>query len=272
MTTAREIIAGALRKIAVLGVGTSLPAEEADNALEALNMMIASWSTENLMIYVTSIETFDITAGDNIYTMGSGGDFATVRPNDIESAYVTFGGIQYNLDAIGSKEYASITDKSTQDIPQAFYYSNGYPLGMFRLYPVPSQSGTITIFTQKQLTEFASVNDDVDMPPEYKKALVYGLAVELAPEYEKEASFTVTREANRAKRNIKNQNSKNDINEVTFNQFFFDSGYCGLFQGSTSEDSGSGSGSGGGEGGGTTFDYIYVGTEQIYVGTEAVYL
>ena len=79
MVTARKIINSAFRKIHVLGVGSTLSAEEANDALDTLNAMLASWSAEGDLIFTETVEEFPCTEAET-YTMGVGGDFDTVAP------------------------------------------------------------------------------------------------------------------------------------------------------------------------------------------------
>lgn len=210
MTTARELIEAALRKITAIGKGASLPSDEAQDALEALNVMLGSASVDALLIPTVTYETFNLTVNTASYSMYSGGDFNTARPVDIENIYVTINEIDYPLTAIGSKEYSEITDKTEDGLPQYYYYDNAYPSPAIKLFPVPNEAGTITICSQKYISEFASLNTVYNMAPEYKKFIIYNLAVELAPEYEKDPSFTVMKEARRSRNLVKAQNHKND--------------------------------------------------------------
>ena len=50
MTTALDIIKGALRDISVLAAGESPTAEESQDSLEALNLMIAAWELDGIAI------------------------------------------------------------------------------------------------------------------------------------------------------------------------------------------------------------------------------
>jgi len=212
MTTAREIVEAALRKISAIGIGQSLPAEEADQALTALNTLIASWSAEGNMIYAETSETFNITANDGSYTIGTGADFNTSRPLVIQSAYVTLSGDDYPLDLVDFKEYALIGDKTQQGTPEELYYDAGFPTGTIKLWPYPNEAGTITLYSQKALTGFSTLNTSFAMPGEYERALIYNLGIEMAPEYEKEPSMTVMRIAHQSKEIVSTQNTRNDTN------------------------------------------------------------
>lgn len=59
MTTVREIVSRAFRKVNIGGVGEGLPAEYADEGLDALNMMLAEWKLRGVDISHTALTLDD---------------------------------------------------------------------------------------------------------------------------------------------------------------------------------------------------------------------
>lgn len=182
MSTARGIIKSAMRKAGVLTVGEDPSAEEANDALEMLNDLLASISNDSLIVYSRTFENFPLSGGTASYTIGSGATFNTVRPIKIVSAYVRIGTIDYPLEIITDENYASIGMKAIQGIPEFLNYTNAFANGTINLYPVPAAAYTLYLVTEKQLTTFA-LNDTVSLPPGWRRMLIYNLAIELAPEY-----------------------------------------------------------------------------------------
>lgn len=216
MTTAREIVEASLRKIHVLGQGSSLTAKQADDGLKALNRMIATWSVQGNMVYAENFETFPLVNGQSTYTIGVGGDFDTARVTRISSAYVTQDQTDYLLARWDKDDYASIPRKeSTSAIPEIFYFDAGYPLSTIRLYYKPSGVASITLIDESILTGFTDLDTLFGMPPEYEDALIYNLAIRMAPEYEREPSVSVQKIAIETKDAVKTQNSKNDKHRST---------------------------------------------------------
>lgn len=209
MATARGIIESALRKIHVFGRGQSLDSGEAQEALEALNNLISSWSVEGAMLYFSDEETFPLD-GSLTYTMGTGGDFDTVVPFEINSAFISNGGLDYILDSINQQEYNAIALKTTGSISDSYYFDYDYPTASISLYPVAPSGYSITINSTKRLNEFSGLTTVVDFPPEYRRALIYNLAVDLAPDYEKEAPMTVLKIAGESKSAVIGANTRND--------------------------------------------------------------
>lgn len=221
MTTARDIIESALRKIQVLGRGQSLPARDAQNGLDALNQMIDTWSIEGGKVYTESRESFTLTSGQGSYTIGTGGDFNTDKPYVITSAFIRVSGYDYPLQLIDSAKYADIYDKDfTNTYPEYLYYDNGYPLANINLWSVPSTASDLHIYSEKPLSNLSSLTTDLSFPKGYERALIYNLAIELAPEYEKEASASVYKIAQDSKRALVTYNTRNENYQARIDPMF----------------------------------------------------
>lgn len=211
MSTVRDLIYDALKKIHVVGIGQNLTSEQEQSALRSLNDLLASWSVEGGLVYTQTKETFNLTNNQQSYTIGSGGDFNTTKPFDIVALYTTIDTTDYPATPYGETDWAKIQDKlSSTGIPEVFYYDNNYELANISFYPIPTSVSTVTMFTRKPLVEFTSINDNVDLPSGYRRALVYNLSVEEAPAYEKEPTPTVVKIANQSKSNIFSYNSRNN--------------------------------------------------------------
>jgi hypothetical protein len=208
MTTARQIITDALYKINVLGTGQSLSAEDANRGFRTLNQMLSTWSVEGNMVFIDTKETFNLT-GAASYTIGSGADFDTTRPTDIVTAYTTSGTTDYQLERYDVRQYAAIDYKNTGSIPEIFYYDGNYPIATLFLYPKPSSVSAITLYSKKALTQFASLDTTLTLPPEYETALVYNLAIWLSGDFEREPRAQVVKIANSSKMTVERQNLRN---------------------------------------------------------------
>ena len=186
MTTARDIIKKSLQKIGVLVKSEAPSADEADDALASLNQMIASWANDSACITSRAWETFTLSGGVGTYTMGSGGSFNTTRPIRILDAYVRIGTVDQGVGIISDEAYNSISFKSLTGVPQFLNYDNAFPTDNVRIYPVPSTSYPLFILSEKPLAEFATLDTVVSLPAGWERALVYNLALELAPEYQQQ--------------------------------------------------------------------------------------
>lgn len=215
MATVLDVINRSLRLIGVKESGESLPESEANDAFEALNSMMDGWNTESLMIYNLKTISKYTTAGKGSYTIGPSGDFNTTRPQRIESALInddgSDDGTDWNIEIIKNEQYKKIWQKSIESTyPSYLYYEPSYPLGVIKLYPVPAETYLfIELQVWNQIAAFTAINDVIAFPPGYERMIVYNLAVEIAPEYDQEASSTVQKIAVESKANIKIVNNKN---------------------------------------------------------------
>lgn len=188
--TARDIIKDAMKVAGVLTKTQEPSADEAADGLRFLNNMIDSWSNDSSLIYSRSLESFTLTANQQNYTLGPGGNFNTERPVKIMWAYVRVGGIDYTLDIVEDESFATIIWKNQGSIPQFLNYTNGYPQGTIKLWPFPASGYQLFLLMEKALPEFSSLNTEVALPPGWKRALTYNLAIEIAPQYGQELSAT----------------------------------------------------------------------------------
>jgi hypothetical protein len=191
--TAQDIIKASMRKLGILAKSETPSNDELQDGLQALNVMIDEWGSQKLMGTATVRESFPLVANQTTYTIGVGGNFNTSTPYDIDYAfYRDSANVDYPLDIITREEFQGYSDKAiVQARPLSLFFDPGVTQqanqsGTINLYFTPDASSPYTLFidSQKPFTEFASLTTTVTFPPSYVKALVYNLAIEIAPEYE----------------------------------------------------------------------------------------
>jgi hypothetical protein len=211
--TGRDVVKASLRLLGVLASGEAPSASEASDALESLNRMISNWSTESLLIYARVRETFTLTPGTSSYTMGSGGTFNTTRPLSIESASIELQSTspkqEFPLNVLEITEWAAITAKDlTATIPTDVYVEMTNPQATVNLWPVPTAANKIALYSVKELSSISTLDTALAFPPGYEEAIVYNLAVRLAPEYGRPVSAEVATVATESKANIERLNAR----------------------------------------------------------------
>lgn len=231
MTTVRELIEGSLRLIEELGAGQTADNESANDALKSLAMMINSWSAMGDMIFTETIDSLSLTGGDGTYTIGATGDFAVARPSRITAAYVTSGSVDSVLSVIDASQYAAIPVKTTQGTPDRIFFASDFPNASIKLYPVPSSAMTLTLYSEKPLTEYTALTTTLSLPPGYERALKYNLAVEIAPEYGKTASPTVQSIAIESKSAIQAANNRYDNEKLVADGALLSQGGYNIYTG-----------------------------------------
>jgi hypothetical protein len=202
--TAEILVEGAYR---LLGKLTSLSTNDKNYGLEALNMILGNWSAEGLMIYAVTKESFTLTIGQAVYTIGDSGDFNTVRPLEIVDAFVRDSSDVDHPVKIGTAgRYNDITSKGINGRPTELYYTPEFPLGKIYLNAESSSAEALHLDSRKHLTEILVITDEISLPDEYKRALKFNLALELGPEKNTKFSQVIAQIASQSKRAIKRLN------------------------------------------------------------------
>jgi hypothetical protein len=206
--TAQEIINAALRALGELASGETPTTEESNDGLIALNKLIGSWSTEQLLIPEITRLSQAVIPSQQTYTMGPGGTLGTSRPLAVHAVSVTTSaGVSQAAQMINAEEWAAIADKTrTGSFVAKAYYSPTYPAGTLYLWPAPV-GGTIQVYFLKELTSFATLGTNVDLPPGYDRALIWNLALELASNFGRDPNI-VAAQAQQTKAAIAERNAR----------------------------------------------------------------
>lgn len=186
MVTA-DLVRSALRLIGAISSSETPAADESTDALESLNMLLASWGASRFLSASTAKVTKTMT-GALSYTIGPSGDINATRPTAIYTAHWTVGGLDYPLQVLDYADYQDIGIKNVGGIPEYITLKPDNPLSTVYLFPVPAD-GVLTIDNVRPATDL-TLADDLPYPPEWIRALKFNLAIEIAPEY----GFTVTPE------------------------------------------------------------------------------
>jgi hypothetical protein len=199
VTTPIELINLALKQSGVLGVGQTASAEDTQDAFKIMNMMLAQWQTDRFLVYHL-VTNSKVCTGQMSYSIGIGGDFNIPRPDRISSAFVRLtvqsfpNQVDYPLTLLQAREdYNRIAVKGQGAMPTALFYDSAYPLGNLYPWSVPDNQYTLFITTYAQLQQFASVADDIVMPPQYEEAIMWNLAGRLRPMYGMQPDQTINK-------------------------------------------------------------------------------
>lgn len=177
------------------------------NGLELLNSMISSWSAEGLTIPYTMTQALSLIVGQGSYTIGSGGNFNTPRPIRVINAYIRdSGSVDHPVDVAMTKfEYDAISQKTQSGRPTRLYYDPQFPLGIIYFNCRPSHVETLYLVSEKPLTEFPLLTTNIDLPLEYKEALVFNLAIRISTEEDTILTPATVGVANFSKNTIENK-------------------------------------------------------------------
>lgn len=212
MTTAYDIIHGALRKIGAIAVGETLAPEDSTTGLEQLNAMLDLWSTEHLAVFNNNEYVLQLQAGKSTYSVGAGADFDMPRPLRLSGAYTrlqpTGTTVDYPCAEVDFTRWAKIGVKSQPGPwPKVMYFNTSFPLAELIFWPVPSQNAEFHLWADMVFSQFANLTDTVSLPQGYMLALQTNLALLLAPEYGMQPAPELVETARATKKAIKALNA-----------------------------------------------------------------
>jgi hypothetical protein len=172
-----------LRKLGAVAAGEAPDANEQSDALAALNQLIESWNLQGLTLYRLENASYTLVPSQQTYTIGSGADFDGARPITLKR----------------------LCDAGRNRLPAGAAHTSAVERDSAEIAGVPTARGrllradvsrrnaailacslealTVTLSVNMQISPVASIGATIALPPGYERALVYALAVDLAPEY-----------------------------------------------------------------------------------------
>jgi hypothetical protein len=152
------------------------------------------------------------TATGDLFTYTAPGNFAIPRPLRLRPGYTRITasgntGLDYWFDVCTLDDYNEIGYKGVPGPwPYLVCYQPTYPYGTIWVYPNPQQAGQVFLWTDVILTDFTTTTQTIQLPQGYSRALKKLLAMELCPEYGKNPSAELARQAWEARNFIKSLN------------------------------------------------------------------
>lgn len=216
--TPLDIITSAMRLIGVLASGETPEAAEAEDALVIANSMMDAWTAVRTLVFtVNRSGPFNLTPGQQTYTMGPGGgpfNLTSVRPPKITRMGMMvltnpLQPLELEVEMLTDAEWADIPVKNiSSSIPLKCWDDGGFPQRTLSFWCVPTTVVQAVPYVWQALTQFADLFTDYKFPPAYEKAIRYNLAVDLAPEFGVESlNPVVAQQAILTRGEIKRMNS-----------------------------------------------------------------
>ena len=242
MTTGRQLITAALRKLNAVSANTPPTAEDVQVAQEALEHLIESKSNDLLNIHQITPYVFPTKSGQYIYTLGPGGDWDTERPMRVEKTRLLLnprfdqtsqavatvdvepllankaavngeGTVSIPLDLIADEDYASIMARGVQNaLPQVCLDNGGFPLRQLYFWPIPTENSKAVELWLWEPLQIPDLDTELNLPPGYERYLTYALAAELCDEFGKKLTGEIIQSLQEAESAIRS------LNQVTFLQ------------------------------------------------------
>lgn len=191
------LISAALRVIRVLQDGQTASTNDLTNGREALNLLLKNWQSRGLVISKMGQVTIPCVANQLSYTIGPvGADITSVRPLRVyDGSFIRSSVIgiatDITLENISRQNYEQQKTKAVIGTTGYVYYFPGISTspatGFGTIYLItPAVDNTYTIYLNVQLPVFDITTgaNEVDLPKEWQLAVKWGLAAQIADEYE----------------------------------------------------------------------------------------
>ncbi len=186
--TRNQFIEAALRTIGVLALDQTPESTEYTNALVKLNALIGEFRTLGLKVWQRTTTTVTLVDGTASYNIGTGQTVNTPYPMHLLQAIRidANSATRIDMDIIPDYNY-NLLPTSTSGVPIQVTYQPKMNVGTLKVWPTPdsysASNVTIQLIYLRPLEYFSGATDTADFPEEWVSAIIYGLAVRIAPEY-----------------------------------------------------------------------------------------
>jgi hypothetical protein len=180
--TRNQLIESALRKLGVLAEGQTPSTQNYADGMMALNTVISQLRAVGMPLWARSEYTFTPTT--NTYTIGTGMTLSTPFPVKLLQAFRTDTGAKIPLEIVAREDF-NILPTSSNGSPIKINYQPFVNYGTISLWPTPASTNTatVTLVYQRPYQYFTTSTETMDFPEEWYTAIIYHLAVRLAPEW-----------------------------------------------------------------------------------------
>ncbi len=118
---------------------------------------------------------------------------------------------------VGNRDdYISIADKTTVSTPNIVYYDPQLTTGVLYVWPKPETvDGLIVLSAVYPIQDMDAATDDFEVPVQWLEAVIYNLAVRLAPQWPEQVSIQYFREL-KEQAYLSLENAKMEDREVSY--------------------------------------------------------
>lgn len=181
--TRDQILTAAIRKLGVLAEGQSPSAQNLADGQVALNSTIAELRSVGMPLWARNEYTFTPTT--TTYTIGVGYTLNTPAPIKLLQAVLTSSSnTKIDMEVVARDDFVVLPSNSSGS-PLKVNYRPGINSGTLSFWPAPpsTNTDTVTLIYQRPYEYFTAATETLDFPEEWYNAIIYKVAVLLAPEW-----------------------------------------------------------------------------------------
>jgi hypothetical protein len=174
------LVTAAYRKLGYISLGQTLDATSLANGVEALNGVVAYLVTKGMPLWKRTTTVLTPSATSQVYTIADAVKLVQVVLKDST-------GSQYPLVEKSLYDFNMLPSTAAAGVPVHYTFQPTITGGTLSIWPLTSDTATISRKTisavyQKKFDGFFSATDTMDFPSYWSLAIIYSLAVILAPE------------------------------------------------------------------------------------------
>jgi hypothetical protein len=185
LNTPFAIISDAYLDAGLLSRGEVPSSEMFVDGMRRLTDLINLWQTQGLKLWLLSDTSVTLVAGQARYVFSPAGDVAMTKPlRVLQGYYLDSNSIRRPLNVLSWDDYLRLSQVSGNNGAVNSYFVNKLATTLevfFWLTPdATAATGTAHVLLQTQVTNFTEVDETMNFPQEWRIALRWGLADELA--------------------------------------------------------------------------------------------
>ena len=179
-----SIIQDAYFDAGLIGVGQLVNGEQIVMGMRKLTDLINLWQTQGLKLWLNVDTSITLVAGTSTYTLGPSGTVDMTKPlRVVEAYYMDANGIRRPLTPLAWADYVRLSTVNQSGSVNSYFVNKQATLLSVLFWPAPdttAATGTGHLVLQTQVTNFINLTETMNFPLEWRIALRWGLADELA--------------------------------------------------------------------------------------------
>lgn len=179
-----SIIQDAYFDAGLIGVGQLVNGEQIVMGMRKLTDLINLWQTQGLKLWLNVDTSITLVAGTSTYTLGPSGTVDMTKPlRVVEAYYRDANGIRRPLTPLAWADYVRLSTVNQSGSVNSYFVDKQATQLSVLFWPAPDATaalGTAHLVLQVQVTNFINLTETMNFPLEWRIALRWGLADELA--------------------------------------------------------------------------------------------
>jgi len=179
-----SIIQDAYFDAGLIGVGQNVNSEQVVLGMRKLTDLINLWQTQGLKLWLNVDTSITLVSGTSTYTLGLAGTVVMTKPlRVIDAYYADSNGIHRPLQPLAWADYVRLSTLTQEGQINSYFVDKQQSVLSVFFWLTPDDTaatGTGHLVLQTQVTNFISLTETMNFPIEWRIALRWGLADELA--------------------------------------------------------------------------------------------